>query len=276
MDFVFHDDVLSLIFNVGSVFVWDSIKNLRCTKTSKPVQIIEHKPDEQPILNMEDTNIMLDDELNWNTVNNDVLIETTVTIKYAISEAEEKTLDTTTLVENNIDSDENNTLLNITIEEGNNFDIQNNTVELNIVASHETVMDDKNVILKDAIDEKSNLNIDENNVILEAAVSEETTLNVDNTNVVQEAAPEITPFSKSDHKEILLDVVELLDKMENKNVFLNNTHEQILRSNISKKIISFKKMIKNFTIRKSKKMEQKIPTVTTGRLKLNLTIPQSR
>ncbi|GIY96959.1 hypothetical protein CEXT_263111 [Caerostris extrusa] len=88
MDFVFHDDVLSFFFNVGSVFVWDFIKHLRCNNTSKPDQIIEHKTVEQPILNVVDTDVMLDDvsedERILNTVNDDV--DATVNTEDSISD----------------------------------------------------------------------------------------------------------------------------------------------------------------------------------------------
>ncbi|GIY51060.1 hypothetical protein CDAR_200601 [Caerostris darwini] len=267
MDFVFHDDILSFFFNVGSVFVWDSIKHLKCTKTSKPVQIVEIKPDEKPILSVEDTDVKLDDancdERNLNTVKNDVFVDATVTSEDAISNTD--LYDDTALVENNIDFNENDILLDIVIEEEKNFDIQNNHVELNTAASKEPMMNINNInaILDEAIDDQINLNIDNNNVVLDAAVSDETELNFDITNAVQEAVPEIKPNLKCKGKEILLDVVELLTKMEDKNVFLNNAHEPITRPTISKKIISFKKMIKNFTIKKSKKMEQNIPTVST-------------
>ncbi|GIY51760.1 hypothetical protein CDAR_288471 [Caerostris darwini] len=271
MDFGFHDDVLSLFFNVGSVFVWDSIKNLKCPKTSKPEQIIENKPDEQPILNIEDTHAMLDDvtneECNCNLANKDVFTAATVTTETAISNTVNITLDDTALLENNSDSDETDTLLDMAIEEENNSDFQTNNFELDTATSNETMMniDDSNDILEETIDNKSNLNIDNNNVVQDTAVSDETGLNVDNIPVVQEAALEITPSLNSKGKEILLDVTELFDKIDEKNVFLDNIHEPIPRSNMLKKAISFKNMIKKFTIRKSKKLEQNIPTISTAR-----------
>ncbi|GIY96960.1 hypothetical protein CEXT_263121 [Caerostris extrusa] len=118
------------------------------------------------------------------------------------------------------------------IVEGNSFDIQNTNVELSTAASDETIMNigNNNVTLDEAIDDKNNLNIDDNEVMLDAPVSEETVLDFDNPNVVQEAAPEIIPNLSTKGKEILLDVVELMGKIDEKNVFLNNTHVTITRS----------------------------------------------
>ncbi|GIY75891.1 hypothetical protein CEXT_374671 [Caerostris extrusa] len=82
-------------------------------------------------------------------------------------------------------------------------------------------------------------------------------LNDDNTNIGKEAAPEITPSLISNRKEILLDVVELLNKIKDKNVFLDNNHEPIPRSHMLKNH-DFQKMINKFTIRKSKKTVQKV------------------
>ncbi|GIY70264.1 hypothetical protein CDAR_247981 [Caerostris darwini] len=212
----------------------------------------------------------IDDERNLNTANKAVFLDATVTI-------ERDLLNTTAHVEKNIDSNKNKTLLDMVIDEGNIFDILYNTVEFNIVANTETIMnigDNKNILDKD-IDDKYNLNIDNNNVVLDNTVSGETMLSVDNQNVVQETAPEITPSLISNRKEILLDVVELLDKIKDKNVFLDNNHEPIPRSNMLKKNTIFKKIINKFTIRKSKKTVQNISTVSSGRLKSKLVIPQS-
>ncbi|GIY35609.1 hypothetical protein CDAR_529541 [Caerostris darwini] len=237
MDF-FHDDVLSLVFNIGSVFVWDSIKNLKCPKTSKPDQIIENKPIEQLTLNIDDTNVMLgnvtDDERYLNTVNNTVVINATVATETALLNTDNLILDGTAHIEKNIDSNKNNSLLDMVIDEENIFDILYNTVELNIVASNETItsIGDNKIILDEGIDAKCNINIDNNNVVLDTTVFEETMLNVDNKNVVQEAGPEITTSLISNRKEIILDVVELLGKIEDRNVFSDSTHEPIPQSNI--------------------------------------------
>ncbi|GIY66327.1 hypothetical protein CEXT_682971 [Caerostris extrusa] len=189
------------------------------TMTYKSDEIIENKPNEQTILNIEDTNVVLidaiDDERNLNTVNKAVFLDATVTI-------ERDLLNTTAHVEKNIDSNKNNTLLDMVIDEENIFDILYDTVEFNIVANTETIKNigDNKIILDEDIDDKCNLNIDNNNVVLDTAVSGETMFNVDNQNVVQEAAPEITSSLISNRKEILLDVVELLDKIKDKNGFL--------------------------------------------------------
>ncbi|GIY91743.1 hypothetical protein CEXT_273981 [Caerostris extrusa] len=130
--------------------------------TSKPVKIVEIKPDEKPILSVEDTDVKLedanDDERNLNAVKNDVSVDATVTSEDAISNTDSITMDDTAL---------------------------NNHVELNTAASKETMMNIDNINALLDIDDQINLNIDNNNVALDVAVSDETELNFDIATAVQ-------------------------------------------------------------------------------------------
>ncbi|GIX67891.1 hypothetical protein CEXT_436451 [Caerostris extrusa] len=61
MDFFFHDDILSLFFDVGSVFVSESIRKWKNSKSIETCQVVESKLNEQLSLHNDKNQLTLVD-----------------------------------------------------------------------------------------------------------------------------------------------------------------------------------------------------------------------
>ncbi|GIZ01802.1 hypothetical protein CEXT_709701 [Caerostris extrusa] len=79
MDFGFHDDILSLVLNIGTVFMSESIRHFKSTSTSEGGQIIGTKSVEQTVLETLDDNVLFetatDVEIVLNTCNDNILFD---------------------------------------------------------------------------------------------------------------------------------------------------------------------------------------------------------
>ncbi|GIY66030.1 hypothetical protein CDAR_454351 [Caerostris darwini] len=262
MDFGFHDDVLSLIFNIGTVFVSESIGKFRSTYTSESGQIIETKPVEQNVSETLDDNVLLetatDAEIILDSYNNDNLLDPVIDLDITLDNLYS---DTNDFVETTTEEE-------ISVNDYDNF-LSDINKDIDLKMDHDTILLDAPID-----DEKNTCDIYENALIDEAVIITPS-LNTDNHkdlyHIIGDAKPTLIPRDR----EVLLDVRELMDKIEDKNIFLDNTPVKIAQSKISKKTEILKRFIRKFKIGKPKETTGQIHTVSSERLKSKLGIPQS-
>ncbi|GIY66032.1 hypothetical protein CDAR_454371 [Caerostris darwini] len=277
MDFGFHDDVLSLVLNIGTVFVSESIRHFKSTSTSEGGQIIETKSVEQTVLETLDDNVLFetatDAEIILNTCNDNILFD-------HVSDLECTTLDNLCI--------ETNDFLETTADEIIAINYNDNFL-LDINKDIDFKIDHDSTLLETSVDDEKNTCDIYDNDLIDASVIITPKLNSDNNNDLYHDIGDAKPTLISGNKEVLLDVTELdnimfnvgmLDamdyKIQDQNVFLDHTPVQVTQSKISRKVENFKKFIRKFKIGKPKETTVQIRTVSSGRLKSKLGIPQSR
>ncbi|GIY09267.1 hypothetical protein CDAR_464831 [Caerostris darwini] len=263
MDFGFHDDVLSLVFNIGTVFVSESIRNFKSTYTSERCETIQAKSVEQTVLETLDHNVLLETatsaEIILDSYNSDNLLNSVANF--------ESTLDNLCIKTN--DFQETTAEEVITINDNDNVLLEiNKDIELKI--------DQDSVLLEIPVDDENNTCDIYENILIHAPVKITPNLYNDNKEELLHGIGDAKPTLIPRVKEVLLDVRELMDNIKDKNVFLDDTPVQISHSKISKKTESLKRFIRKFKIGNAKQSTEPIRTISSGRLKSKLGIPQSR
>ncbi|GIY66031.1 hypothetical protein CDAR_454361 [Caerostris darwini] len=197
MDFGFHDDVLSLVLNIGTVFVSESIRHFKSNSTSQGGQIIEAKSVEQTVLKTLDHDVFLetatDAEIILDSYNSDNLLDSVANLESTLDNLYCKTNDfvETTTEEEIAINDNDDVLLEV-----------NTDIDLKI--------DHDNFLLEDPVDDEKNIcDIYENNSI-DAALNDKDLFH---------DSGDAKPTLISREKEILLDVMELMNKIDDKNYF---------------------------------------------------------
>ncbi|GIY64787.1 hypothetical protein CDAR_303091 [Caerostris darwini] len=214
MDFFFHDDILSLFFDVGSVYVSESIRKWKSSKSIETCQAVEYKLNEQLSLHNDENQLKLVDIID------DVSSTSTNNCKRI--------------------------LLDEIADAKPTFNIVDEKDSLNHIVDVETTSSKQEDLLDDNTDLEPILKTDENKIFLKGTVDDKPILKTFDSKVLRDDIVDLEPISKVNEKEILLNEI---DDMKPTSISNENDLKDIVDAKPISDTVGNKVLIDDKTIR---------------------------